>query len=58
MNYRYFGNYEAKLGNKSDEAMRFNFFAGVKRFISSLLKFFAVINVLLLHRFPNLPPVP
>jgi hypothetical protein len=36
----------------------FNFFASVKRFIASLLEFFAAINVLSLHRFPNLPPLP
>jgi hypothetical protein len=37
---------------------RLNFFASVKRFITSLLYFFVVINILLLHRFPDLPPLP
>jgi hypothetical protein len=56
------------MGARSDEAMkqysdaikletlhRFNFFASVKHFIASLLQFFAVIDDLSLHRFPNLP---
>jgi hypothetical protein len=37
---------------------RFNFFASVKRFIASLLKFFVVITFLLLQYFPNLPQLP
>jgi hypothetical protein len=39
-------------------ASSLQFFASVKRFIASLLYFFAVINVLSLHRFPDLPPLP
>jgi hypothetical protein len=56
------------MGNRSDEAMKqcdealnassLQFLASVKHFITSLLKFFAVINVSSLHRFPNLPPLP
>jgi hypothetical protein len=48
----------AEAMKRSDEALnayRFNFFANIKRFITSLLYFFAIINVVLLHRFPNLP---
>jgi hypothetical protein len=41
-----------------DEALNassLQFFASIKRFITSLRLFFAVVNVSLLHHFPNLP---
>jgi hypothetical protein len=50
-----------KAMKRCDEALNaslLQFFASVKRFIASLLKFFALINVLLLHRFLNLPQLP
>jgi hypothetical protein len=56
--------WEAKLGNISDEAMKrcnealnaslYQFFASIKRFVASLLEFFAIINVLSLFEFASI----